>query len=160
MKISAVYKIVNTVTGEFYIGSSNDVKRRWKDHRCPSRWKQQSNNKLYQDFQKFGLDNFDFQVLCPVMPEYLTQVEQELIEMLQPTYNNYSAKGLDTERYKEADRRYRQSEKCKETHKKYRNQLCSYNNETLTLGALSKRFLRKGLKHPTLEAKKYLLSKE
>lgn len=35
-KISAVYKIVNKVTGDFYIGSSKDVKRRWIQHKCPS----------------------------------------------------------------------------------------------------------------------------
>ena len=28
MKISAVYKIVNTITNDFYVGSSKDVKRR------------------------------------------------------------------------------------------------------------------------------------
>lgn len=38
-KISAVYKIVNEVTGDSYIGSSRNVKRRWKDHKCPSTWK-------------------------------------------------------------------------------------------------------------------------
>ena len=39
MKISAVYKITNTVTGDFYIGSSKDVKQRWKEHKWPSKWK-------------------------------------------------------------------------------------------------------------------------
>ena len=28
-KISAVYKIINTITNDCYVGSSNDVKRRW-----------------------------------------------------------------------------------------------------------------------------------
>ena len=31
-KIIGVYKITNTITGDFYIGSSKDVKRRWKVH--------------------------------------------------------------------------------------------------------------------------------
>lgn len=35
MKISGVYSIVNNVTGDFYIGSSVDVKRRWTAHRSP-----------------------------------------------------------------------------------------------------------------------------
>ena len=34
MKTSAVYKITNTITGDFYIGSSKDVKRRWAVHKC------------------------------------------------------------------------------------------------------------------------------
>lgn len=163
-KISAVYKIVNTVTNECYIGSSKDVMNRWTSHKWLSTWKQHPNSKLYQAFQKYGLDKFDFQILCPVIPEYLKQVEQELIEMLHPAYNNINAKGRDVERCKETDRRYRQSERCKEISRKsvnkYYNRLCSYNGDTLTLHALSARFLRKGLEHPALEAKKYLLSKQ
>ena len=43
--------------------------------------------------------------------------------------------------------------------KEYENQLCFYNNETLTLCALRTRFKRKGISNPTQEAKKYLLNK-
>ena len=43
--------------------------------------------------------------------------------------------------------------------KKYQNQLCYYNGETLKLYTLVMRFKRQGIKHPTIEAKKYLLVK-
>ena len=168
-KISAVYKIVNEVTGDFYVGSSKDVKRRWTEHKSPSEWKRKSNNPMYKDMQKYGVDKFRFQILVPVMPEYLKQVEQELIQMLHPSYNNYNAKGWDVERQKEAKKKYQQSEKGKETTKKYQqtekgketrkkydNQLCSYNGETLTLSTLRMRFQNAGIPHATLEAKKYL----
>ena len=147
-KISAVYKIVNTVTGEFYIGSSVDVKKRWADHKCPSKWKQSPNSPLYQDMQKYGVDKFRFQILAPVMPEYLKQVEQELIEMLNPTYNDRYSKGWDTERIKATNRKAR---------KKYNNRLCEYNGETLTLNALRIRFSYAGIPHPGTEARKYLI---
>ena len=117
--ISAVYKIMNTVTGDFYIGSSRNVKRRWAVHKCPSTWKHYPNKPLYKDMQKYGVDKFMFQILVPVMPEYLTQVEQEYIEMLNPTYNKNNAKGWNVEEYKEANRKYKQSEKYKETIRKY-----------------------------------------
>ena len=160
-KISAVYKIVNTVTGDFYIGSSRNVKRRWVSHLEPSRWKQHPDSPLYQDMQKYGVDKFRFQSLVPVMPEYLKQVEQECIDLMKPTYNNYNAKGLNVEREKKANKKYLQSEKGKEvqkkSHKKYRNQLCYYNGETLTLNALILRFQRAGIPHATQEAKKYLI---
>ena len=155
--ISAVYKIVNTVTGDFYIGSSRNVKRRWAVHKCPSVWKQHPNNPMYKDMQKYGVESFSFQILVPVMPEYLTQVEQEFIEMLNPTYNNNNAKGWDTEQYKETNRKYKQSEKGKKAIRKYYNQLCEYNGETLTLKALICRFQRAGIEYATLEAKKYLV---
>ena len=32
--ICAVYKIINTITGDFYIGSSKNVKKRWAEHKC------------------------------------------------------------------------------------------------------------------------------
>ncbi len=177
-KISAVYKIVNTVTGDFYIGSSVDVMRRWKEHRALSTWKQYPNSLLYKSMQEYGLDKFRFQILAPVMEEYLKQVEQEFIELLKPTYNNYNAKGWNIERIKAAhkksknkysqsekgklyQKKYRQSGKGKESHKKsnkkYDNQLCEYNGETLTLCALRARFQRAGISHSTQEAKKYLV---
>lgn len=168
MKISAVYKIVNTVTNECYIGSSKNFMQRLACHKCPSSWKQQPNNKLYQDFQKYGLDKFDFQILISIMPECLRAVEQDCIELMKPAYNNRNANGLDVERRKECLRRYRQTDKGKEYNrkqarkdmKKYNNQLCSYNGETLTLNALSSRFRKTGLEHPVLEAKKYLISEQ
>ena len=62
---------------------------------------------------------------------------------------------------KNINKKYEKSDKGKEAHKKavnkYYNQLCFYNGETLTLGALRTRFKSQGIEHPTKEAKKYLL---
>lgn len=151
-KISAVYQIVNTVTNDKYVGSSKDVKHRWECHKCPYTWKQKPNSSLYQDMQKYGLDKFSFQILAPVEPEHLKQIEQEFIEMLHPAYNKNRANGWDIERYKEAYKEY-----DREYRKKHYNQLCLYNGEELTLNALSGRFRRAGIEHPDIEAKKYLL---
>lgn len=165
MKISAVYKIINTITGDFYIGSSKNVKRRWKEHKCPSTWNENPNNPMYLDFQKYGVEKFDFQIMEEVEIGQLKEKEQQFIETLKPTYNDKNAKGFDAERHKEYQKEYRKeyqkSDKYKDYQKqyqnKYDNQLCSYNGETLTLCALSKRFTRAGIEHPTVEAKKYLL---
>ena len=78
-KICAVYKITNTVTGDFYIGSSNDVKRRWIEHKLPSTWKRWPNNPMYQDMQKYGLENFEFQVIEEVEVHSLQETEQESV---------------------------------------------------------------------------------
>lgn len=149
-KISGVYKITNTVTSDFYIGSSKNVKKRWAVHKIPSTWKRYPSKQLYQDMQKYGTDKFDFQILEEVEIEQLKETEQEFIEKLQPTYNNNRANVLDVERKKKFQKEYQ---------KEYRNQLCSYNSEILTFSALSKRFRRAGIENPTLEAKKYLLEK-
>ena len=167
MKISGIYKITNTITGDFYIGSSKNVKRRLAAHKWPSKWNQYPNNPMYLDMKKYGVDKFEFEILEVVEPEKLKEAEQQFIETLQPSYNQMNAKGLNIERRKEYNKKYKkeynQSDKCKESNKKaqnkYNNQLCSYNGEILTLCALSTRFRRSGIPHPQIEAKKYLLVK-
>lgn len=169
MKISAVYKVVNEVTNDFYIGSSKDVKNRWTCYKDPSNWKRHLNSSLYHDMQKYGIDKFRFQILAPVMPECLKQVEQEFIDMLHPTYNDRHAKGLNIERrkryeqsekYKESLVKYKQSDKSKARYKRHNSRLCFYNNETLRFGTLVARFIRAGIEHPSVEAKKYLLHEQ
>ena len=161
MKISGVYKITNTITGDFYIGSSKDVKRRLVHHKCPSVHKRCPNNPMYQDMQKYGTNKFVFEVLEEVEPEQLKETEQKFIETLKPAYNSNNAKGLNIERCKEYNKEYEKTDKRKESlrkaNNKYQNQLCCYNNEILTLAALSTRFRRQGISHPTQEAKKYLI---
>ena len=170
-KIIGVYKITNTVTGDFYIGSSKDVKHRWMDHKKPSVWKKCSNNPMYIDMRKYGVNNFKFQILEEVEIGQLKETEQQFIEKLKPTYNNRRANGLDVERQKEYMKEYEKSDKCKiyrksekykkskrKSYNKYNNQLCQYNSETLTLCALYSRFRRAGIEHPVIEAKKYLLT--
>ena len=157
MKISGIYKITNTITNDFYIGSSKNIKQRWASHKKPSRWKKHPNNPMYLDMRKYGTDKFVFEVIAEVEPEELKVTEQKFIETLKPTYNSNRANGWDFERYKE----HHKSNKCKESNRKarnkYNNQLCFYNGENLTLCALSLRFRRAGIEHCVLEAKKHLL---
>lgn len=181
-KISGIYKITNTITGDFYIGSSKNIKRRWSEHKCAYTWNKQPNNQLYKDMQTYGLDKFSFEILEEIEVDSLKEKEQQFIETLKPTYNNIRANGFDIERrkeykkeynkeyqkeyqktdkYKEYQKEYHKSEKGKESHRKasnkYQNQFCCFNGETITLHALSSRFYRAGIPHPTLEAKKYLI---
>ena len=162
VKMCGVYKITNTITGDFYIGSSKDVKHRWKDHKCQSTWNKCPNNPMYIDMRKYGVDKFVFQILAEVEEGSLKEKEQQFIEKLQPTYNNRNANGWDIERYKEYNKEYNKeyhkSDKYKESlrkaQNKYKSQLCCYNGETLTLNALRIRFKKQGIINPVLEAKK------
>ena len=154
-KIYIVYKFTNTITGDFYIGSQS-IKIRYANNKYQSIWIAIPNDQLCQDMNKYGDDNFAFEVLAEVEEEQLKEVEQQFIETLKPTYNQMNEKDLDVERYKEYKSEYNKSNKCKKSQKQYYNQLCVYNGETLTLNALSMRFRRMGIDHPTLEAKKYI----
>ena len=159
MKICGIYKITNTVTGDFYIGSSKNVKQRWAHHKCQSVWNRCKSNQMYQDMQKYGVDKFAFEILEEVEVDKMKETEQQFIETLKPTYNSNRANGWDFERYKEYQEEYQKSDKCKKARNKYSNQLCCYNCQTLTLNALRKRFRRMGIPHPVLEAKKYIIKK-
>lgn len=160
-KITGVYKITNNITGDFYIGSSKNIKERWYDHKCLSTWKRHPNSKLYQDFIKYKLYNFTFEIVEETC--HLKEREQYFIDLLKPNYNNYRANGLNIERRKEYNKEYQQTDQGKDIHrksnKKYFDQLCLYEGKILTLSALKSRFYRQGIPHPTLEAKKYLLRK-
>ena len=158
-KISGIYKITNTVTSAFYIGSSKDVKRRWVEHKCPSTWKKNPNNPMYLDMQKYGIDKFVFEILEEVEENFLKETEQQFIETLKPTYNRNRADGWDIERHKKTRRKDSKEfrETHKEYHKQYDNQQCLYNGQTITLGSLRKRLGSQGISHPAQEAKKYLV---
>ena len=133
---------------------------------------------MYQDMKNYGTDKFEFQVIEEVEEIFLKEREQYFIDQLKPSYNNYRAQGQDIERCKEARRRalktyrkahrdeclarmkdWRKANRDKQLakNKAYNNRLCLYEGETLTLGALSRRFSRQGIAHPYKEAKKYLL---
>ena len=161
MKISGIYKITNTVTGDFYIGSSKNIKKRWAVHKCKSTWNRCKSNPMYQDMKQYGTDKFAFEILEVVEIEKLKETEQYFIETLKPIYNDRNANGIDVDKYKKSQKEYEKTEKGKEAQRKavnkYQSQLCFYNGKTLTLHALYQRFRSQGLSNPTQEAKKYLI---
>ena len=157
MKISGVYKITNNITGDFYIGSSKNIKRRWTQHKNPSAQKRQPNSKLYKGMASYGLDNFTFEIIEET--DNLREREQYYIEQLNPSYNNNWAQGLDIERSRLYNREYHKAHYDYELAavKAYNNRVCLYKGETLTLNALALRLRQQGIANPYKEAKKYLL---
>ena len=239
MKISGVYQIINTITGDCYIGSSVNLYRREKEHFRESFWKNEPNKQLYKDMKQYGKNNFLFKPILLCNPEELKKYEQIAIEKYNPKYNVCAAyTGMSKEEYikqyrkehadsikkhqkqynkqwykehadniKQHQKQYNnehadsikqyqkqyykehadsikqyykehadsikqyQKQYYKEhadsikqyykehadSIKQYHNQQCLYENELLTLNALRLRFSKKGIKNPTLEAKKYLI---
>lgn len=81
--LSAVYKLINTVTGKYYIGSTSQYpykNRMYGD--CPSshmtRMKT-DNSQLYIDMREYGCDKFEFVVVKEVPKDQLTTEEYSLI---------------------------------------------------------------------------------
>lgn len=66
--VSGIYKITNQLTDAYYIGQAVDIATRWKTHaKCGLGIDTPASNKLYQNMQEYGLENFTFEVLekCP-----------------------------------------------------------------------------------------------
>lgn len=153
MKISGVYEIVNTITGDCYIGSSIDLEKRKQQHFRESTWKHKPNKQLYKDMKRYGKDSFLFKPIRLCDPEDLKKYEQIAIEKYNPKYNiRVAYTGITIEEY---NKQYYKEHT--DSIKQYQNQQCLYENELLSLNALTLRFYRQGIKHPTQEAKKYLI---
>jgi len=85
-ELIGVYIITNNENGKKYIGASNNVLRRFIEHRCPRNLKK--NNILYKAFKKYGLSSFDF-ILLDWLDDIkkLPQREKFWIKKLKPEYN-------------------------------------------------------------------------
>ena len=85
-----IYVITNKINGKQYVGQSTNLQKRWYDHRTKSThpWKpDEYRNLLYCEIRKYGLDNFEFEVLEECEKEQLNEKEIYWIEKLD-TYNN------------------------------------------------------------------------
>ena len=84
-KFSGIYKIENLVNGKVYIGQSNDVKRRWKEHKRCMTNKKEKDRPFYRAIIKYGIGNFSFKVLTECSLDDLNELEEYYIDI----YNSY-----------------------------------------------------------------------
>ena len=83
-----IYKITNLVNGKSYIGQSIDIHRRWYEHKRDSKLSSvQATYPLYRAFQKYGIENFSFEILEETTKEELNKKERYYIQ-LYDSYNN------------------------------------------------------------------------
>lgn len=85
--ISGIYEIKNNITGDFYIGSSNDLKRRLNAHRSLLNRNLHHSSYLQHAWNKYGETNFQLRVVCLCNKENLLRYEQILLDNLHPSYN-------------------------------------------------------------------------
>lgn len=87
-KICGVYKITNNVNGKFYVGSSKDIKYRWKQHRDKLNDNKHGNTHLQNAWNKYGEDNFKFEIIEECSPEMQFEREQFYLNTLSPFDKN------------------------------------------------------------------------
>lgn len=59
---AGIYKLTNKATGLCYVGQSQNVKKRIKDHFRLLRWNRHPNKKLQNAYNEYGQENFVFDV--------------------------------------------------------------------------------------------------
>lgn len=86
-KRSGIYKIQNIINGNFYIGQSVNLGRRRTNHFYELRHSKHGNEHLQRAFNKYGEENFIFEIILYCEPDELTYYEQSLVDLLKPEYN-------------------------------------------------------------------------
>ena len=76
---SGIYKIVNIVNGNFYIGSSSNIQKRRQKHFRYLRNGEHENKHLQNAFNKYGDSAFIFEVIKYVEQSQLLEEEQVLL---------------------------------------------------------------------------------
>lgn len=62
--MTGIYKILNVITNDVYIGKSNDIDHRFKDHMCELKNNRKQYNEFFQrSFNKYGEENFKLQII-------------------------------------------------------------------------------------------------
>lgn len=92
--ISGIYKITNPAEGKSYIGQAVDIAARFKQHikrglgaETPTK------NKLYPAFEKFGVENFVFEILEKCNKEELNDKEKFWIDYYNTKVYGYNITG-------------------------------------------------------------------
>lgn len=62
-KIIGIYKILNKINNKFYIGSSINIRKRFKEHERCLKLGIHSNKHLQSAWDKYGSNNFEFIII-------------------------------------------------------------------------------------------------
>ena len=81
-----IYKITNKLNGKVYIGQSVDIDTRWRQH-CNAK----DDMLIHKSIQKYGAENFSFEVLLECPAEMLNDWERDMIAL----YDCISPKGYN-----------------------------------------------------------------
>jgi group I intron endonuclease len=90
--MKGIYKIINNVNNKYYIGSSNNIDRRWKEHiNCLNKNKH-INFHLQKAWNKYGESNFSFIIVQEVncSSKELLELEQNYLDNIDSNCYNLS----------------------------------------------------------------------
>ena len=84
-----IYSITNIINCKKYIGQSVDVKRRLRNHKWSLKHNRHENSHLQKSFNKYGENNFVFEIVCECTEEQLDDFERFYIEHYRCMNSNF-----------------------------------------------------------------------
>lgn len=81
-KYSGIYKITNKLNGKIYVGESVNIYLRWNEHRCRLRNNYNDSEHLQNAWNKYGEENFEFEVIEKCKIEELKKREHYWVNLL------------------------------------------------------------------------------
>ena len=85
-----VYAIINNINNKIYIGSSFDIKSRFKNHKGALQRNIHCNSYLQRAWNKYGSTNFTFKILEKCSVEKQIETEQKYIDIYKITHKLYN----------------------------------------------------------------------
>ena len=86
-KVCGIYKILNIITRDYYLGSSIDLCMRWREHCWKLRKNMHRNSHLQSAWNKYGEQAFEFSILLLCDVAHKLYFEQGFIDLFKPAYN-------------------------------------------------------------------------
>ena len=72
-----IYQITNLINNKVYIGKTNNIQKRWSNHRCCS----DPDLVIAKAIKKYGVENFKFEILYRNIPiEQIDELEVKTIK--------------------------------------------------------------------------------
>jgi len=83
-----IYLVKNKINGKMYIGQTirKNINDRWRQHKSCK--KDTVGNYLYNAYMKYGLQNFEYKLICICFDEDCNKLEKEYIKKLNTLYPN------------------------------------------------------------------------
>lgn len=117
MENTGIYKIVNLINNKCYVGSTNNFNRRKKEHFRLLKQSKSHSSILQKAVNKYGIDNFKFEILCYCNYDFIYKIEQLFVDEIKPEYNQCLEIVTCPKGYKHTEKtKKRFSELAKERH--------------------------------------------
>lgn len=169
---TGIYQIKNILTGKVYVGSSIDIHDRILDHKQMLKKDKHHSPKLQNSVNKYGVENFLFEMIEECSKEFLVEREQYWIDLFSGYTNGYNSRpkasnNLGFKFSEESKERIRKSQKGLQAgskHPLYGKKHSEETKQKMRLSKLGKKLseetknkmseIRKGRKSP-MEGKKH-----